>query len=140
MSAAFALSPSGPPVRCDFPGCVGDSFHEGKHTFGPELVAVKPGGRHYRCTICKRGVVEYGEYISGGADLCDSQECLLAWSLITSRPVPLSCTCRQRPYAHDLSIHTQLRGESFNPKLRNRWPWALMLSPRVEPSTEGRRG
>ncbi len=50
--------------------------------------------------------------------------------------VPISCSCPQREYPHDLSVHTQLRGESYNPKLKYQWPWSLVLSEREEPSTE----
>ena len=50
--------------------------------------------------------------------------------------VPLNCSCPQRPYPHELSIHSRVRDEYGNPKLRNRWPWSLCLSPREEPSTE----
>lgn len=42
------------------------------------------------------------------------------------------CPCPQRPYPHELSAHSQLRYEGN----RDRWPWSLMLSPRVEPSTD----
>jgi hypothetical protein len=134
---AFRLEPSGPPAACAFPKCVRDAFHDGDHEIAqPRPVAVPNGGRRYRCTICKRAIVEYGEYVSGGADLCDSQECLRAWCIISSNEAPLLCPCRQRPYPHELAIHAQIRSESYNPKLRLRYPWTLCLSPRIEPSTE----
>lgn len=45
------------------------------------------------------------------------------------------CPCPQRPHPHELSIHHQLRYESYNPENRFRWPWVLILSERVEQST-----
>ena len=61
---------------------------------------------------------------------------------------PLLCSCDQRPYPHELSVHAKLRSErpgiysdfydfavQFAPP-GMRWPWALKLSPREEPSTE----
>lgn len=49
---------------------------------------------------------------------------------------PLLCRCPQRDYPHELTVHAELRGESYNPKLKFRWPWSLMRSQREEPSTE----
>lgn len=51
--------------------------------------------------------------------------------------LPLLCFCAQREFPHELSVHWRLRVESFNPDYRRMWPWSLMLSDRVEPSTEG---
>jgi len=48
----------------------------------------------------------------------------------------LICSCSQRPYPHELSVHLALRSESYNPKLRFQWPWSLIKSARVEPSAE----
>lgn len=61
---------------------------------------------------------------------------------------PLLCSCDQRPYPHELSVHAKLRSErpgtysdfydslvQFAPP-EMRWPWSLKLSPREEPSTE----
>lgn len=48
----------------------------------------------------------------------------------------LLCPCPQRLYPHELSVHTQLKSESYNPQNRFRWPWSLLLAERVEPSTE----
>jgi hypothetical protein len=49
---------------------------------------------------------------------------------------PLLCRCPQRPWAHEISVHCEIRSEAFNPKLRSRWPWSLCGSARLEPSTE----
>jgi hypothetical protein len=137
-SAAFRLEPSGPPTACDFPKCVLDAFHTGNHEFEQPKPIVVSSGRRYRCTICKCAVIKYGEYVPGSADLCDSQECLRAWCIITSNEAPLLCPCPQRSYPHELAIHAQIASEAFNPKLRFRYPWSLMLSQRVEMSTERR--
>jgi hypothetical protein len=50
--------------------------------------------------------------------------------------VAVTCSCPQRSYPHELSIHSQLRIESYSPKLKFIWPWSLALSPRSEPSAE----
>lgn len=62
---------------------------------------------------------------------------------------PLLCSCAQRPYPHELSIHANIRSEKpgaytdyydllvrFAPKEPMRWPWSLCLGARVEMSTE----
>ena len=49
---------------------------------------------------------------------------------------PLLCSCPQRDYPHDLSVHANLRAEWWAHRKDPFWPWSLMLSPREEPSTE----
>ena len=49
---------------------------------------------------------------------------------------PLLCTCPQRSYPHELSVHSDIRSEWYAYKKNLRWPWSLMLSQREEPSTE----
>jgi hypothetical protein len=49
---------------------------------------------------------------------------------------PLVCTCPQRPYPHELSVHAELRAEWWPYRHAPKWPWSLMLSVREEPSTE----
>jgi len=61
---------------------------------------------------------------------------------------PLLCSCCQRPYPHELSVHAKLRSEHpgtytdfYDLPVRfaesgARWPWSLKLSRREEPSTE----
>lgn len=49
---------------------------------------------------------------------------------------PLLCTCPQREHPHELSIHALIRHEWWKKELRTSWPWSLMASVRVEPSTE----
>lgn len=39
--------------------------------------------------------------------------------------VSLTCRCPQRFYPHELSVHSNLMRESYNPQLRSRWPWSL---------------
>ena len=54
--------------------------------------------------------------------------------------LPLPCSCPQRSYTHDVGIHQFVRSESYNPRLKFRYPWSLCLSERVEPSTEKEGG
>lgn len=51
--------------------------------------------------------------------------------------LPILCFCAQREFPHELSVHWQLRVESYARDRRYLWPWSLMLSERGEPSTEG---
>jgi hypothetical protein len=51
---------------------------------------------------------------------------------------PLLCSCAQREFPHELSVHLQTRYESYSPARRFLWPWSLVLSDREEPSTEVR--
>lgn len=46
-------------------------------------------------------------------------------SALGSIVVPLTCRCPQRFYPHEISIHSNLMRESYNPQLRSRWPWSL---------------
>lgn len=49
------------------------------------------------------------------------------------------CACPQRPYPHELSIHSKLSNEFHDPRfraLRDLWPWSLVKSGVVEESTE----
>lgn len=132
--SSFSLAATGPEAPCGFPQCILGAFHDGDHEFAKPASVDR--GYHFRCLICKTPMVAYGERKLCATDLCDSQECLRAWCLISASDVPVMCPCPQRPYPHELSIHAKIRGESFNPKVRFQWPWSLMLSGRVEPSTE----
>ena len=134
MSAAFHLVPIGPPSRCGFPGCILQDYHEGDHQF--RQPQPKPRGRRYHCIVCGRDVIEYGEFVPGGANLCESKDCLLHYARRTASDFPLTCSCRQRPYPHELIVHQEVRAESHNPRFRHLWPWSLCLSERLEPSTE----
>jgi hypothetical protein len=49
---------------------------------------------------------------------------------------PLLCSCPQREYPHDLSVHGLIRSEWWSKERRTQWPWSLMASLREEPSTE----
>ena len=53
----------------------------------------------------------------------------------TEQAIPVLCTCFQREYPHELSIHAEIKREAYNPAVRYSWPWSLTLSNRVEPST-----
>lgn len=135
MSAALVLDFSGPPAHCDYPRCTLQAFHEGNHEFPAPLVLTS-GARVFTCTECGGKFVVYGQRIPGERNVCDSQECLLSMCRREVAEVPLLCPCSQRSYAHELHIHNHLRSESYNPKLKQRWPWSLALSARLEFSTE----
>jgi hypothetical protein len=135
MSAALTLEFSGPAVGCSFPGCILDSFHDGDHAFPPPKPALG-GPRYFTCSECGGQFVVYGERIPGERNVCDSQACLVAMSRRGVAPIPCPCPCAQRSYPHDLRVHKQLRSESYDPKLKYRWPWSLALSPRLEFSAE----
>jgi hypothetical protein len=134
-SAAFRLEPSGPPAACAFPKCVRDAFHDGDHEI--ERPAPRPRSQPvHHCVVCGCGFIIYGDPAHPIPRTCGSQACVLHLSRHDAAPIPLLCPCPQRSYRHELAIHAQIASESFNPKLRFRYPWSLMLSNRVEPSTE----
>jgi hypothetical protein len=54
----------------------------------------------------------------------------------TAYLAPLLCCCPQREHPHELSVHAELRREWYAHRENLCWPWSLMLSVRVEPSTE----
>jgi hypothetical protein len=144
MSAAFALSPSGPPAPCSFPKCVLEAFHDGDHDLAPgrtndDKRIAFPGPRYGRCVICSVKFVEYGDPAHPPSRICDKHECGLELARREAAPLPLMCACPQRPYAHELIVHTNLRREGYNPAVRRRWPWSLSLSDRLEPSAEDRQ-
>lgn len=155
MSAAFALEPTGPPVPCDFRGCVLDCWHEGDHDFAPKPKEIKWNyDRH--CIVCGIEFTVLGAGKDYPANICGSQECLLHYAQRFPSEVPLLCACSQRPYPHELRVHSllrsekpgryivqgQFRGDPFSEEIAEfasdemRWPWSLMLSKRVEMSTE----
>lgn len=96
-----------------------------------------PPPLRYHCVVCGRPVVVYGAGTFDSYQICDDQACLLHFVRRTATPPALMCGCRQRPYPHELKVHDKLRREAYDPTLRAVWPWSLMLSPRVEPSSEG---
>lgn len=138
MSAAFSLDFTGPSVHCDFRGCVLDAWHEGEHKFATNPVSAIQWHYDRHCTVCGVPFTVLGADKARIFDTCGSEECLLHFSRRNGFEIPVLCTCPQRDYAHQLSIHHELRGESYNPKFKFRWPWSLMLSQREEPSTERR--
>lgn len=56
--------------------------------------------------------------------------------------VPISCSCAQRPYPHNLSAHRKLfeapgTYEAYDLRIRfapegMRWPWSLRFAPEME--------
>ena len=130
---AFALQPTGPQVKCEFPGCVLDAWHDGDHQFAPKEIQWSYD-RH--CVVCGVPFTVLGADKSMIFDTCGSEECLLHYSRRYGFAVPLMCCCPQRPYAHEISVHADLRSEWWPYRKAPRWPWSLMLSKREEPSTE----
>lgn len=137
-AATFTLEPSGPPTGCDFPGCLAESFHAGDHVLAEPQAKPRPQPAHH-CVVCGRGFILYGDPAYPIPRTCGSHECVLHLCRHEATPMPILCRCPQRSYAHELAVHTQIASESFNPKLRFRYPWSLMQSSRVEPSTERRQ-
>lgn len=131
---AFALQPTGPEVKCDFRGCILNAWHDGDHEFAPRKEIEWTYDRH--CVVCGVPFTVLGADKAMIFDTCGSHECMLHYARRHGFEVPLVCRCPQREYPHELSVHHELRGESYNPKLKFRWPWSLMLSQREEPSTE----
>lgn len=139
MSAAqlapFTLTPPIDQSRCGFPGCLGKAFHEGEHEFAKAEIPQPASGspQHGWMTHSWLNSTEHRQTES-------AREIATQQFLAQHKPqeilIPLACSCAQRRYPHELAVHTKLRSESFNPEFRNRWPWSLMLSSRVEPSTE----
>jgi hypothetical protein len=127
MSAAFALDFSGPPVPCDYPQCVLDAYHEGDHQIGVEVVE-----RHFR----EAGVPTKRD--KNGDLLVQCSDATFDYLTGNRKPyvAPLLCSCPQREYPHDLSIHGLIRSEWWSKERRTQWPWSLMASLREEPSTE----
>lgn len=131
--SAFALDFSGPPVPCDFRGCVLEAWHDGEHQFAPKEIQWSYD-RH--CVVCGVPFTVIGAERSFPAPTCGSPECLLHYSRRFGFEVPVLCRCPQRDYPHELSVHAELRSEWWAHKKNICWPWSLMLSLREEPSTE----
>jgi hypothetical protein len=150
--SAFALDFSGDPVPCDFPGCVLDAFHEGEHEFlsqqelneraAASVTSYGIGTRSYHRSTEKREMERQREIATARYEAAPHK----------AVEVPLLCRCAQRPYPHELSVHSKIRSEKpgtytdfydfvlrFAPKEPMRWPWSLCLSARVEMSTERRQ-
>jgi hypothetical protein len=139
MKNTFALDFTGPQTRCDFPGCVLASFHDGDHEFAASKP--RPQGPIYTCIVCRVQFVVYGQTVPGERQVCGARECIELYAKALARlqgPLPLSCRCPQRDYPHDVTVHLELRNEAYNPARRQHWPWSLMLSEHVEPSSETR--
>lgn len=144
MSAAFALDFSGPPVPCEFPGCVLDAFHEGDHEFlsqqelneraAAAVTSYGVGTRSYNRSAEKREVDRQREAATARYEAEPHRKVLL----------PVTCSCAQRPYPHELNAHTKIGVERpgaylaygdevirFAPA-EMRWPWSLRFAPNME--------
>jgi hypothetical protein len=124
--AAFALEPMGEPAPCGFPRCVLDAYHEGDHHLAPiERPSIQPV---FVCRECKKKFVIYGKSVGVERLTCGSEECILSSCRREANKIPVACRCRQRSYAHDLSVHRAIKFES-GPM---RWPWTLRYAPDME--------
>ncbi len=122
MSAAFQLLPPEPKRdrRLDFEfGAESDSNDALISHYGM-------GTRSYNRSGAKREMDRR----------CEAAKLLHANDPKEEYLAPLLCACPQRFYPHELAVHQLVRPESYNPRLRFRYPWSLCLSGRVEPSTE----
>ena len=132
--AALVLDFSGPPAHCDYPRCTLEAFHEGNHVFPAPKPLLQQFDQH--CVVCGSPFVVLGAERMQVFSTCGSPGCVLHFARHGEPEIPLLCPCSQRSYPHELHIHNQLRSESYNPKLKRRWPWALALSQRLEMSAE----
>ena len=140
MSAAFQLQPCGDPPPCSYPHCILEAFHEGDHAFKADRRVAFPISESNESLISHYGAGTRS-YNRSAAKAEMDRRCEAAKERAALEPkveyfAPLSCPCAQRPYAHELSVHLELRREAFNPAKRFLWPWSLMLSERRELSTE----
>jgi hypothetical protein len=144
MSAAFTLDFSGPETPCDFPGCLLGSFHEGEHEFLSQqelneraAAAVTSYGvdtRSYNRSAEKREMERQREIATARYQMMPRREILQ----------PVTCPCAQRPYPHELFVHTKIGIErpgayvGFGDELirfaskEMRWPWSLKYAPSME--------
>jgi hypothetical protein len=143
MSAAFQLDFTGPQTSCDYPGCIAGAYHEGEHTFAPKKREVE---FHYdrHCVVCGRAFMVLNAPTNYPAATCGSQECLQHYARHHAATIPVLCSCAQRPYAHELSVHDKLGGERpgvyfdyYDNAVRFaadglRWPWSLRHAPKME--------
>lgn len=128
MSAAFQLDFSGPQTLCDFPGCVLYSFHDGEHQF----MSAEEKNERLTAAVTSYGVGTRSYNRSAEKKELDRQraEATARYEASQHREieVPVSCTCPQRPYPHELSIHRAIKFESREA----RWPWSLRWVPEME--------
>jgi hypothetical protein len=145
MSAAFQLDFTGPQTPCDFPGCVLDAYHDGDHQRpAPKPQFPLPSQYNHVCLVCHSRFVVMGEKPGMDFRTCGSQECLLALAKHEAKQLPVTCTCAQRPYPHELSVHSKIGVERpgvyldyydnairFGPE-GMRWPWSLRYAPNMD--------
>lgn len=142
MSAAFQLDFTGPQTRCDYPGCILESFHDGDHKRAEKTPVAWTYDRH--CVVCGVPFTVLGAEAKQIFDTCGSEACLLHYARHHVAPVPVQCTCAQRPYPHGVSVHKKIGHERvgvycdyydfairFAPE-GMRWPWSLRFAPDME--------
>jgi hypothetical protein len=137
MSAAFQLDFTGPRTPCGFPGCIRKSFHEGEHEFMSEqenterlfaaATSYGVGTRSYNRSGEKRELERQRRIAAARYEAEPHREVLI---------LPM-CTCAQRPYPHEVSIHKNISRERpgvyldyYGTAIRfapdgMRWPWSL---------------
>lgn len=131
---AFALEPLGPSAPCRFPRCTLEAFHEGEHEFPSLRPIQRHDSRDIRvCSECGVRFVIYGEFVREETRTCGSQACILARAVREVVPIPLACSCPQRWYPHELSVHVEVSREFNNPRLRHVWPWSLYAGQNAGP-------
>jgi hypothetical protein len=145
VSAAFQLDFTGPATACDYPGCLLHAFHEGDHQFAA-LKTQFPLVSQYNRTCAECGVrfVVMGDATGLPIHTCGAEKCLLSFARKHSANLPVTCTCAQRPYPHELSIHKKIGLERpgvyydyYDTAVRfaekeMRWPWTLRFAPEME--------
>jgi len=103
-----------------------------KYLAARRLAVELSGNKVYRCAECGVEFVVYGATFESETRTCGKQQCIRANAVRTGAPLPLLCTCAQRSYPHELSVHGKLRGESWNRERHWKWPWSLCLSEKEE--------
>jgi hypothetical protein len=143
VSAAFQLDFTGPQTRCDYPGCIGDAFHDGEHRFAPKKREVE---FHYdrHCIVCGASFMVIGAPTGYPAATCGDQACIERYARHHTTAIPVTCSCAQRPYPHELAVHTKIGAERvgvyfdyYDNAIRfapegMRWPWSLRHAPKME--------
>jgi hypothetical protein len=146
MSGAFQLDFTGPQTRCDFPGCILESFHDGDHKPAEKSPVKWTYDRH--CVVCGVPFTVLGADPKMIFETCGSQECLLHYARHHAPTLPVLCTCSQRPYPHELHVHNKQHerpgtyevyqdGETVRVQWKQfpegpRWPWSLRFAAEME--------
>jgi hypothetical protein len=125
MTPAFTLEPLEPKrdKRFEFPG---ELPGEANERLASAVTSYGVGTRSYNRSPEKRELDRQCAEATANYE-AENRETVL---------VSLMCACLQRPYPHELAVHTHLWREAYDRSRRYSWPWALCLAERLEPSTE----